>query len=185
LDPRRRTYSLDRSIKCFGTSWAPGSKANPRRAGPLTPPGNHIPVLFDQPALCCRLRHYAGAVREGRCQFHDTVPPTPVPPSRRPPQKRTVAPSKGVRPPTLHPPGPTPWRKAGGAGLPSHFQPCVVIPAIVLPSRALQRHPQHCGNPGRRDIATPAAARLPIFRQPSPRIGVHMATKHGLHRYYP
>jgi hypothetical protein len=27
----------------------PGQRANPRHAAPLTPPGNHIPVLFRQP----------------------------------------------------------------------------------------------------------------------------------------
>jgi hypothetical protein len=41
LDPRRRTYSPDRSIKCSSTSWAPGSNVNPRHTDPLTPPGNH------------------------------------------------------------------------------------------------------------------------------------------------
>jgi hypothetical protein len=44
--PRCRTYSPDQSIKCFGTPRALGSKANPRHAGPLTPPGNHIQALF-------------------------------------------------------------------------------------------------------------------------------------------
>jgi hypothetical protein len=52
LDPRRCTYSPDRSIKCSGASRAPGSKANPRHASPLISPENHIPALFDQPALC-------------------------------------------------------------------------------------------------------------------------------------
>jgi hypothetical protein len=51
-DPRRRTYSLDESIKCSGTPQMLGSKANPRHAGPLTSPGNHIPSLFHQLALC-------------------------------------------------------------------------------------------------------------------------------------
>jgi hypothetical protein len=102
LNPRCRTNSLDWSIKCSGTSWAPG--ANPRHAGPLTPPGNHIPVLFDQPALCGHPRRCAGR----SVSFHDTVLPTLVPPPRPPPQKRTAAPSKGVRSPTLHPPGTRP-----------------------------------------------------------------------------
>jgi hypothetical protein len=67
LDPRCRTYSPDQSIKCSGTPQALGSKANPRHADPLTPPENHIPTLFDQPALCDHPRRCAGAVREGRC----------------------------------------------------------------------------------------------------------------------
>jgi hypothetical protein len=46
---RSRTHSPDRSIKCSNTSRAPGSRANPCHAVPLTPPGNHIPVLFRQP----------------------------------------------------------------------------------------------------------------------------------------
>jgi hypothetical protein len=95
LDPRRRTCSPDRSIKCSGTSRAPGSKANPRRAGPLTPPGNQIPVLFDQPALCSHPRHCAGAVREGRChsmtlcrQLPYLLHVVPLERGRRHPRKR-------------------------------------------------------------------------------------------------
>jgi hypothetical protein len=42
-------------------------KGESRHTGPLTPPGNHIPVLFDQPALCGHPRCCAGAVREGWC----------------------------------------------------------------------------------------------------------------------
>jgi hypothetical protein len=103
-DPRRRTYSPDQSIKCTGTAWVLGSKANPRHAGPLTPPGNHIPAMFHQPTLCGHPRRCAGVVREGRCQLHDMVPPTPAPPPHRTPQKRTVGPSKGIWPPTPHPP---------------------------------------------------------------------------------
>jgi hypothetical protein len=52
--PRARglhTHSPDQSIKCSGMPRAPGSKANPHHAGPLTPPGNHIPALFRQPSL--------------------------------------------------------------------------------------------------------------------------------------
>jgi hypothetical protein len=47
--PLRRAHSPDRSIKCSDTPRAPESKSNPRHAGPLTPPGNHIPALFRQP----------------------------------------------------------------------------------------------------------------------------------------
>jgi hypothetical protein len=45
-----RAHSPDRSIKCSDTPRSPGSKANARHAGPLTPPGNHIPALFHQPS---------------------------------------------------------------------------------------------------------------------------------------
>jgi hypothetical protein len=83
-------------------------------------------------------------------------------------------------PPTLHPPGTTLWRKAGGARLPSHLRSCVAIPAAVLPSQALQRHPSIVG-----DIATPTAVRPPIFRQLSPQTGVRTTTKQELKRYYP
>jgi hypothetical protein len=48
---RSCTHSPDRSIKCSGTPRAPGSRTNPRHAGPLTPPGNHIPALFRQPLV--------------------------------------------------------------------------------------------------------------------------------------
>jgi hypothetical protein len=43
-------HSPDQSIKFSDTTRAPGSKANPRHAGPLTPLGNHIPALFRQPS---------------------------------------------------------------------------------------------------------------------------------------
>jgi hypothetical protein len=77
LDPRRCTYSPDQSIKCPGTSREPRSKANPRHAGPLTPPGNHIPTLFHQPALCGHPRRCAGAMREGRCHSMTLCHPLP------------------------------------------------------------------------------------------------------------
>jgi hypothetical protein len=56
--PWRRAHSPDRSIKCSGTPRAPESKANPHHAGPLTPPGNHIPALFRQPYSRGHLRHF-------------------------------------------------------------------------------------------------------------------------------
>jgi hypothetical protein len=53
----------------------------------------------------------AGAVREDRCQLHDTVPLTPVPRPRHTPRRRMVEPSKGVRLPTPHPPRTASWRQ--------------------------------------------------------------------------
>jgi hypothetical protein len=88
------THSSDRSIKCSDMPRASGSKANPRHTDPLTPPGNHIPTLFRQPSPCGHPWHCRGAVREGRCQLRDTVPPTPVRSARHTPRKRTAEPSK-------------------------------------------------------------------------------------------
>jgi hypothetical protein len=107
LDPRHRTCSPDRSIKCSGMSRAPGSKVNPRLAGPPTPPGNHIPAVFDQPALCVHPRRCAGVVREGRC--HSMTPWRPLPYLLHvAPRKGMTTPSKEVRSSTPRPPGATP-----------------------------------------------------------------------------
>jgi hypothetical protein len=57
-------------------------KANPYHVGALIPPGNRLPALFRQPALCGHPQHCAGAVRQGRCQLRDIVPPTLVRPPR-------------------------------------------------------------------------------------------------------
>jgi hypothetical protein len=43
-------HSPDQSIKCSDMPRVPGSNANPRHAGPLTPPGNHISAPFHQPS---------------------------------------------------------------------------------------------------------------------------------------
>jgi hypothetical protein len=80
LDPRRRTYSPDRSIKCPSTSRAPESKAKSPPRRPSDTAWNHIPVLFHQPALYDHPRCCVGRP----VSFHDTVPPTPVPPPCRP-----------------------------------------------------------------------------------------------------
>jgi hypothetical protein len=55
--------------------------------------------------------------------------------------------------------------------------PCAAIPAAVPPSRAMQRHPWHCGATGRRDITTPAIVRLPALRQHDHRFDVQTTTK--------
>jgi hypothetical protein len=41
-----------RTLNALARHGCPGQKANTHHAGPLTPPGNHIPTLFRQPALC-------------------------------------------------------------------------------------------------------------------------------------
>jgi hypothetical protein len=158
-------------------SRAPESKANPHHAGPLTPPGNHIPVLFDQPALCDHPWPCAGVVREGRCHsmtlyrllsYLPHVAPSKV--DGKTLERGTVTYSAPARD------GAVTKGRRGTSSLSS--QPCAASPA-------LQRHPQHCRNPGRQDIATPTAVRPPDFRQPSPRTGVQTATKQKLQHYYP
>jgi predicted secreted protein len=42
------------------------------------------------------------------------------------------------------------------------------ISATVPPSQALQCHPRHCGNPGRRDTAAPAVVHPPVFPSVQP-----------------
>jgi hypothetical protein len=49
----------------------------------------------------------------------------------------------------------------------------------VLPSRALQYHPQRCGSPGRKDITIPATVHPATFRQLHPRTSIRTATRAG------
>jgi hypothetical protein len=69
--------------------------------------------------------------------FHDTVSPTPVPPPRHPPRKRTAAPSKGVQPPTPPCLGRRRDIRSTGRVFP-------VTSGPVRPSPPLCRHPKHC-----------------------------------------
>ena len=136
-EPRHHTCSHDRNIKCSGTSRAPGSKANPRHAGPLTQPGNQIPALFDQPALCSHPRRCAGAVRQGRCHS--------VTLCRLLPYLLHVAPLERGR---RHP------RKGYGHQFPARLgrrrdaRPAGRVTSITSgperPSPPLCRHPGHC-----------------------------------------
>jgi hypothetical protein len=95
-----RAHSPNQRIKCWHDASA-RVKGECRHAGALTPPGNRIPALFRQPALCGHPQHCAAAVRQGRCQLRDTVPPTPVQPPHHTPRERVAEPSKEVRMPTL------------------------------------------------------------------------------------
>jgi hypothetical protein len=178
LDPRRRTSSPDRSIKCSGTLRAPRSKANPRHTNPLKPPGNHIPALFDQPALCDHPRRCAGAVREGR--YHSMTLCCPLPyTSTLPPRKRTAAPSKGVRPPTP----PHLGRRRDTRPMERIFS---ITSGPVQPSPLLYRHPGHCkAIPRTVGTHTPTTTQPSVFRQPSPQIGIQTTIKQELQRYYP
>jgi hypothetical protein len=107
----------------------------------------------------------------------------PVRPPCRTPRRRAAAPSKEVRMPTPRSRRTMSWRQASGACLLRHLRPCAAIPVAVPPSQALQRHPQHCGGTGWRDIATPAIVWLPASvsmtleptygRQPSKRLPRH------------
>jgi hypothetical protein len=119
----------------------------------------------------------AGAVRQGRCQIRDTVPPTLVRSPRRTPRDRTAETlERGTDAyPAL---GQDDAVTSGQRGVCSPSPPpCVAIPAAVPPSRALQHHPWHCGTTGRRDIATPATVRLPALCQHDPRADVRTTTK--------
>jgi hypothetical protein len=86
------------------TCRTPESKGNPRHVSLLTPPGNQISALFDQPALCSHPQRCAGWL----VSFLNTLPPTPIPRPHHTPRKRTVAPSKDIWPPTRRQPRTTP-----------------------------------------------------------------------------
>jgi hypothetical protein len=170
-------HSPDQGIKCSDTTRVPGSKANPRHAGPLTPPGNQIPVLFCQPSLSGHPWHCTGLCSEASVNSVTLCRPLPY--------DLRAAPLEGGR---RNP------RKWYGRLLHTHkgrrsdvelvervsseqLRSCAAIPTAVLPSRALQRHPRCCGNLGQQDVTTPAAVRPPAFRQPNPRAGVRTTTK--------
>jgi hypothetical protein len=153
-------------------SRAPKSKVNPRHTGPLTPPGNHIPALFDQPALFGHPRCCAG--------INDTVPPTPIPPPCRPLKRGRRHPRKGY--------GHLLCTRQGqrcGVRPAGHVSPVTSGP--VWPSPPLCCHPRHCSVTPNivGDIATPAVVWPLIFRRLSPRTGVRTTTKQELQRYYP
>jgi hypothetical protein len=76
-----------RALNALARRGHSGQRRIPATTGPLTPPGNRIPALFHQPALCGHPQRCAGAVRKGQCQLQDTVPPTPVPPPMSHPSK--------------------------------------------------------------------------------------------------
>jgi hypothetical protein len=174
-DPRRRTYSPDRSIKCPGTSQALGAKANPHHADPLTSPWNHIPALFHQPTLCDHPRCCVGAVREGRCHSMTLYRPLPYLLYVVPLERGRWHPRKGY----VH----IPCARLGRC---HDVRPAErvssVISGPVRPSPSLCCHPGCCASPsalweprstGHRHTGRCAA---PVFRQPSPRTGVRMAT---------
>jgi hypothetical protein len=54
---------LTRALNVVARRGRPGQKVNPHHAGPLTPPGNHVPELFRQPALRGHPWHCTGSVR--------------------------------------------------------------------------------------------------------------------------
>jgi hypothetical protein len=89
------------------------------------------------------------AVRQGRCQLRDTVPPTPVWLTRR----ALEGGRQHSRMSSLCLRRTTPWRQAGGIGHPHHCQPCATIPATAAPRQTLWRHPDAVG--ARRDKTSP------------------------------
>jgi hypothetical protein len=109
---------------------------NPRHTGPLTPLGNHIPALFDQPTLCGHPWRCESTVREGRCHFHDTVPPTLVPPPRCPLEIGRWRPRKGND--HLH------RRKGSGATAGDDAVTQVRRGRSSQSPPALCGHPRHC-----------------------------------------
>jgi hypothetical protein len=110
---------------------------NPRRADPLTPPGNQILVLFDQPTLCSHTQHNAGAVREGRCHSMTLCHPllyllhvAPLERGRRHSQKRYG-----------HQLRARPGRRRDVRPAGRVFS---ITSGPVRPSPPLCRHPRHC-----------------------------------------
>jgi hypothetical protein len=132
LGPTAPHLLPDQSIKCSGTSRALESKANPH-ADPLTLPGNHIPTLFDQPALCGHPRRCAGRP----VSFHDTVPPTPVPPPRRPLERGRRHPRKRYDHLLC-------TRRGRRCDVTLAGRVFPITSGPVRPSPPLCRHPRHC-----------------------------------------
>jgi hypothetical protein len=143
--PWRRAHYPDRSIKCSDTPQAPESKANPRHAGPLTPPGNHIPALFRQPYSRGHLRHCTTLC--GKASVNSVTLYRPLPYGRRaaPSKEDSGILEKGtdIYPvPTqdnaltsdqwsVSPPSPP--------ALCGHPHHCATIPGIAAPSPALRK----------------------------------------------
>jgi hypothetical protein len=166
-----------RALNALARRGRPGQKANPLHAGPLTPPGNHIPALFRQPALCGHPWHCAGKASVNSVTLCHPLPYDPhvVPleggrqntlkryrrlPRARIGQRRDIRPVERVSSVTSALCGP-PRR-------------CAAIPGTAAPSLAL------CGSLERQDIATTAAVRPPALHQLHPRVSVRMATKQGI-----
>jgi hypothetical protein len=63
-------------------------------------------------------------------------------------------------------------KNLGRHSLLRQLRPYAAIPAVVLPSRALQCHPRRCGSLGRQDITIPAVVHPLAFRQLHPRTSV-------------
>jgi hypothetical protein len=134
-------------------------------AVPPTPPVRPSPPLCD-------------AVRHGRCQSRDTVPPTLVRLMRRALERGRQNPRRGGGGRTSIPrlPRTTPWRQASGTGHLRRRRSYAAILAVPTPSRALHRHPLCCAGTGWQDAATPAVVRPTDSCQPHPRVGVRTTT---------
>jgi hypothetical protein len=136
IHPWCLTYSRDRGIKRSDTSWALGSKANPRHVDLLTRPGNLIPMLLEQPTIVRPSPASCMGCAGWPVSFLGTVPPAPVLPPPHP-SKRDSDALRGVRPPTRRPSRTTLWRKENGARPLNPFDPMRPFPALC-------RHPRHC-----------------------------------------
>jgi hypothetical protein len=128
-------------------------------------PGNHAPALFHQLPRGNPSPPLQGTVQHGRCQLCDTVPPTPVRPTRRALEGGPVAPSNSS---LVNLQGQT-MTSGRRERHPRHCWSCAAVSAPAAPRRALL-------NTRGRDAATPATVprtdhhqRLPRARLKTPR----------------
>jgi hypothetical protein len=144
---RPRAHFPDWSIKCFDMPRAPGSKENPHHAGPLTPPGNHIPPLFRQPSLQGRPCHCAALCGKASVNSVTLCRPLPYSPYTAPSKEDGGTLERGTDA------YPAPAGRRHDVRLVKRVSFVTVSP--VRPYPLLCHHPGRCGSPGRQDIATP------------------------------
>jgi hypothetical protein len=141
-------------------SRAPESRANPSHAGPLTPPGNH-PRHCSSNLHCVAIPTLCGYCAGRPMSFLDTMPPTPVHPSRRPLERGQRHPRKGYdhllhahrgRRHDVRPAGTSSLSPPALCGHPRH---CAAIPGTAASSPALwesrstgRHHAHRCAAPG-------------------------------------
>jgi hypothetical protein len=142
-------------------------------------PGNHVLTLFHQlpggpsPPLC-------SAVRQGRCQLRDTVPPTPVRLTRRALEGGPAAPSNVFSVLTQGHAVTSGRRDRPSPSLSTlcdHPRHCCTAPDTVATSR-------RCWGARGQDIATTATVPRTSTRQRHPRIGpLRRPVNQPLHRH--
>jgi hypothetical protein len=134
------------------------------RPGAILP----TPQVRPSPPLC-------DAVRHGRCQSRDTVPPTLVRLTHRALERGRRNSRRGMN---VYSTLAQDYVVTSGQRDRSPPSPSVLCghPRRPTPSRALHRHPLRCGGTGRQDTATPAVVRPTASRQPHPRVGIRTTT---------